>query len=210
MVSLQQYHIKYLMHFNFVRQYPFLHHFLLYFTLITSQRVRIDLNHHNVEASNIHLPTHPVFTEYLVQHFFSDRAAFLATTLKVLLFSAIENQAPGSIWMTEQNLLSLRRTTLNAINHQISTSPRVQDATICAIICLGMFEVHFQQDMRIHLAIILTRITRLHLAAWMAPSIFTDSTIYLQKNGLPHINLICFPELSLGKLSNNFGGECLE
>jgi hypothetical protein len=100
-----------------------------------------DLNHHNVEARNICLPIHPIFTEYLVQHFSSNRAAFLAITLKVLLFSAIEKQAPGSHWITEQNLLSLRRMTLEAINQQISMSPDVQDATICAIICLEMFEV---------------------------------------------------------------------
>ncbi|RGP69270.1 hypothetical protein FLONG3_7906 [Fusarium longipes] len=59
---------------------------------------------------------------------------------QVLLFSAIEKQAPGSHWITEQNLLSLRRMTLEAINQQISMSNQVQDATICAIICLEMFE----------------------------------------------------------------------
>lgn len=82
-----------------------------------------------------------MFTRYLLPLFFSSRAAFYAVGLKALLFDAVEREPQGTTWLTKGNLYYLRARALQEINTEILTSRVMEDSTICATVCLQMFEV---------------------------------------------------------------------
>ncbi|KAH6895665.1 hypothetical protein B0T10DRAFT_478583 [Thelonectria olida] len=105
-----------------------------------SQAFKHHIDSHAIESRCIHLPMHFMFTRYLLPLFFSSRAAFFAVGLKALLFDSVEREPSGNTWLTKGNLYYLRGRALQEINTEILTSQTMEDSTICATVCLQMFE----------------------------------------------------------------------